>query len=58
MKISISVKIIENFELGQYSWKSRFWSEFMKILVSAKIVGKSWPWSTFSENLDFSQYPR
>ena len=56
MKISISVKIIEHFEFGQYSWKSRFWSELMKISVLVKIVGKSWSWSTFSENLDFSQY--
>ena len=56
MKISISVKIIEHFEFGQYLWKSRFWSELMKISVLVKIVGKSWSWSTFSENLDFSQY--
>ena len=54
-QISILVKIIENFEFGQYLWKSRFWSEVVKILVLAKIVGKSWSWSTFSENLDFSQ---
>ena len=30
----------------------------MKIWILVKNVGKSWSWSTFSENFDFSQYLR
>ena len=48
-KISILVKIYENLDFGQ---------KFMNISILGKIVGKLWSWSTFWENLDFSQYLR
>ena len=61
-KMSIWVKISwfwskssKNFHFNHCLWKSRFWSKFTKISVLVKIVGKSWSWSTFAENLDFSQ---
>ena len=56
--ILVLVKLSNNFDYGQRLWKSRFWSKFIKISVFVENVGKPWSWSTFSENLDFSQYLR
>ena len=42
-KFLISVKIFKNVQ------------NFRKILISVKILWKSWHWSKFSKNLDFSQ---
>ena len=62
------VKICKYFDFGQYCRtisilaniyeKSRLRTKIMKISILVKIVGKSWSWSTFSENLDFCQYLR
>ena len=34
--ISILVKIVKNVDFGQYLWKSRFWSKFMKNSILVK----------------------
>ena len=56
VKILEKFGIDENLDFGQNLWKCRFWSKFMKMSILVKIVGKSWSWSTFSENFDFSQW--
>ena len=45
-KILDFIKIFENVDFGQ---------NFRKILISAKILWKTWHWSKFSKNLHFSQ---
>ena len=54
-KISILVKILKKISVLQ---KIRFRQICRKISILVKIVWKSWSWSTFSANLDFSQYLR
>ena len=63
------LSIFESIDFGQNSWKIRFWSKlsenydlgqnFRKISILVNIFGKffpkSWFWSKFPQNVDFSK---